>query len=57
MANDIRMVTDYRTQQRNPRKHMVGLSVVVGLHAVLLYAVTTGLANQMIVKVAKPVSA
>jgi protein TonB len=43
---------DFAQQQRNPGKHLVGISLVVLFHVIMIYALVTGLA-QKIVAVAK----
>lgn len=44
---------DYAQQQRNPLKHLVGFSLVLILHVVVIYALINGLARK-IVDVIKP---
>jgi protein TonB len=43
---------DFAQQQRNPGKHVIGISLVVLMHIIMIYALVTGLA-QKIVAVAK----
>ncbi|RIX46292.1 MAG: TonB family protein [Rhodocyclales bacterium GT-UBC] len=38
----------YAEQQRNPRKHLVGLVAVLGFHVVLVYALANGLGRKVI---------
>jgi protein TonB len=45
---------DYAQQQRNPAKHIVGFTVVVLLHALLVYFVMTGLARRVVDVIKKP---
>ena len=45
---------DYAQQQRNPAKHVVGFTVVVLLHVVLVYFIMTGLARKVIDVIKKP---
>ncbi len=44
---------DYAQQQRSPGKHLIGFSLVVLLHVVIIYALVNGLARK-IVDVIKP---
>jgi protein TonB len=46
---------DYAQQQRNPGKHVVGLSVVVALHVVLGAALVYGLSRKVIEVVKAPI--
>jgi periplasmic protein TonB len=46
---------DFAQQQRNPGKHLVGLSVVVALHALLAWALVTGLAQRMVEVIKAPI--
>jgi protein TonB len=46
---------DYAQQQRNPTKHLVGFTLVVFLHAVLIYALVNGLARKIVEVVKKPI--
>lgn len=48
---------DYARQQRRPAKHLVGLSVVVGLHLVLVWALQDGLAHKVMNIAKKPIDA
>ena len=45
---------DYAQSQRNPAKHVVGLSIVVLLHVALVYAIMTGLARRVVDVIKKP---
>ncbi len=38
----------YATRQRSPRKHLTGIGLVVLLHALLLWAISSGLARQVV---------
>ncbi|WP_281810858.1 energy transducer TonB [Limnohabitans sp. MORI2] len=38
----------YAARQRSPRKHLTGIGLVVLLHAVLLWAISSGLARQVV---------
>lgn len=46
---------DFAQQQRNPGKHMVGIGIVLGLHAVLGWALVTGLAQRMVEVIKAPI--
>jgi protein TonB len=46
---------DYAQQQRNPGKHLTGLTVVVVLHLLLGWALVSGLARQMVEVIKAPI--
>jgi len=46
---------DYAHQQRDPAKHLVGLAFVALLHALLIYALVTGLARKVVDVIKKPI--
>lgn len=46
---------DYAQQQRNPARHLTGITVVVLLHILLGYALVTGLARRVIDVVKAPI--
>jgi len=46
---------DYAQQQRDPTRHLVGLGFVLLFHAVLVYALTTGLARTVVDVIKKPI--
>jgi protein TonB len=46
---------DFAQQQRNPAKHLVGITFVILFHLLLVYALVTGLAQRVVEKVKKPV--
>jgi periplasmic protein TonB len=48
---------DYAKQQRDPARHIVGIGFVVLFHALLIYALITGLGKQMVEVIKKPLSA
>jgi periplasmic protein TonB len=48
---------DYASQQRNPGKHVVGLSLVVLLHIILFWAISSGLAKKFVKVIKGPVEA
>jgi protein TonB len=45
---------DYAQQQRNPTKHIVGFTVVVLLHVLIVWFIMTGLARKAIDVIKKP---
>jgi protein TonB len=48
---------DYARQQRDPTKHMIGIAVVVLVHALVIYALLTGLARKAVDVIKKPLNA
>lgn len=46
---------DFAQQQRNPGKHMVGLSVVIGFHVLLGWALVSGLARKVVEVINPPI--
>ena len=48
---------DYASQQRNPGKHVVGLGLVVLLHIILFWAISSGLAKKFVKAIKGPVEA
>lgn len=48
---------DYASRQRSPKKHLVGLGAVVILHALLFWAINSGLAHKFVKIVKGPVEA
>ena len=48
---------DYARQQRDPTRHLVGLSFVVLLHVLVVYALVTGLARKAVEVIKKPLTA
>ena len=46
---------DYAQQQRDPTKHLVGLTVVFLLHVLIIYALVTGLARKVVDVIKKPI--
>jgi len=51
------MAMDYRSQQRDPTRHLLGITTVVLIHAVLIYALLTGLVRTAVEIVKKPLTA
>lgn len=41
-------LSSYASRQRSPRKHLTGIGLVVLLHALLLWAISSGLARQVV---------
>jgi protein TonB len=48
---------DYASRQRTPRKHLIGLTVVVVLHGLLFWAINSGLAHKFVKVIKGPVEA
>jgi periplasmic protein TonB len=48
---------DYARQQRDPTRHLIGVTVVVLVHAFVIYALMTGLGSKVLQVVKKPLSA
>ncbi len=48
---------DFARRQRDPKRHLVGISFVILLHAVVIYGLMTGLARKAVEVIKKPVSA
>jgi protein TonB len=48
---------DFARQQRDPKKHLIGLICVVLLHLVIIYGLMTGLARKAVEVIKKPISA
>ncbi len=47
---------DFARQQRDPARHLVGITFVVLVHALVIYALMTGLARKAIEVIKRPVS-
>jgi protein TonB len=45
---------DFAQQQRNPAKHLVGISIVILMHIILIYALVTGLARKVVEVIKQP---
>ena len=41
-------ISPYATRQRNPRKHLISITLVVALHGLLLWAIQSGLAREVV---------
>ena len=50
------MSLSYAQQQRDPRKHLFGLSAVIVFHIVLVYALANGLARKVVEVIKDPLS-
>mgnify|MGYP000263991062 CR=1 FL=1 len=48
---------DYASQQRKPTRHLIGLGLVVVLHLLLFWAISSGLARSVVKKIQGPVEA
>jgi len=46
---------DYAQQQRNPARHLIGFSLVVLLHVIVIYALVNGLARKIVDVIKKPI--
>ena len=48
---------DFARQQRDPARHLIGIAFVVLIHAIVIYALVTGLARKAIEVIKKPLTA
>jgi protein TonB len=48
---------DFARQQRDPARHLIGIVFVVLIHAIVIYALVTGLARKAIDVIKKPLTA
>lgn len=48
---------DFARQQRDPARHLIGITFVVLIHAIVIYALVTGLARKAIEVIKKPLNA
>jgi len=48
---------DFARQQRDPARHLIGIGFVVLVHAIVIYALMTGLARKAIEVIKKPLTA
>jgi len=48
---------DFARQQRDPARHMVGIAFVILVHALVIWALLTGLGQKVIEVVKKPMTA
>src|SRR5205823_3772522 len=52
-----RAMMDFARQQRDPTRHLIGIAFVVLVHALVIWALITGLGTQMVEVIKKPLSA
>jgi protein TonB len=48
---------DFARQQRDPTRHLIGIGVVILVHAIVIYALVTGLARRAVEVIKKPLTA
>jgi periplasmic protein TonB len=48
---------DFARQQRDPARHLIGITFVVLIHVIVIYALVTGLARKAIEVIKKPLTA
>ena len=48
---------DFARQQRDPTRHLIGITIVIVVHVLVIYALMTGLVRKGIEVVKKPLSA
>jgi protein TonB len=48
---------DFARQQRDPARHLIGITFVVLIHAIVIYALVTGLARKAVEVIKKPLTA
>jgi periplasmic protein TonB len=48
---------DFARQQRDPARHLIGIAFVVLIHAIVIYALVTGLARKAVEVIKKPLTA
>jgi protein TonB len=48
---------DFARQQRDPTRHLIGITVVIVLHVIVIYALVTGLARKAVEVIKKPLTA
>ncbi|GMU71028.1 MAG: hypothetical protein AMXMBFR42_04950 [Burkholderiales bacterium] len=48
---------DYARRQRDPARHVVGIAFVILVHALVIYALVTGLARKAVEVIKKPITA
>jgi protein TonB len=48
---------DFARQQRDPARHVIGITLVVVMHALLIYALLTGLGRTVVEVIKKPLTA
>ena len=48
---------DFARQQRDPARHLIGITFVVLVHVIVIYALVTGLARKAVEVIKKPLTA
>ncbi len=48
---------DFARQQRDPTRHLIGIGFVILVHAIVIYALVTGLARRAVEVIKKPLTA
>src|SRR6185312_14368973 len=48
---------DFARQQRDPTRHLIRISIVILVHAIVIYALVTGLARRAVEVIKKPLTA
>jgi protein TonB len=48
---------DFARQQRDPARHLIGIAFVILIHAIVIYALVTGLARKAVEVIKKPLTA
>jgi protein TonB len=48
---------DFARQQRDPARHLIGITFVILVHAIVIYALVTGLARKAVEVIKKPLTA
>ena len=48
---------DFARQQRDPTRHLIGITIVILLHVLVIYALVTGLARKAVEVIKKPLTA
>jgi periplasmic protein TonB len=48
---------DFAQQQRSPTRHLIGMTIVILLHVIVIYALLTGLARKAVDVIKKPLTA
>ena len=48
---------DFARRQRDPTRHLIGIGFVILLHALIIYALVTGLARKAVEVIKKPITA
>jgi len=48
---------DFARQQRDPTRHLIGITFVIVLHALIIWAMVSGLARKAVEVIKKPITA